>query len=166
VASGQADASVIFPAPGSQPGGAALPLSNTTEVVAAVVAAARMSRSGSQQELEIQLQPENLGHLKLRATLEGGRLVLHLLVENSDAARALQVAVPEMRQAAAGQGLRLEQVQVQVNSEGPGSGHQAGGRGEQQQGSPGWQRGTRAWSSGPEGIDAAAATWYRLDYLA
>ncbi|KYH32664.1 flagellar hook-length control protein FliK [Neomoorella mulderi] len=165
MAAGQVSFSALFPGIGQQAGGAALPVSNTPEVMAAVLAAARMSRSGSQQELEIQLQPESLGNMKLRASLEGSRLVLHLLVENSEAARALQAAVPEMRQAVAQQGLRLDQVQVQVGGEGPGSGSQAGDRGEQSRGSPGWHRGTPGWA-GHEEKETVPASWYRLDFLA
>ncbi|MBC7325535.1 MAG: flagellar hook-length control protein FliK, partial [Moorella sp. (in: Bacteria)] len=98
-------------------------------------------------------------------SLEGGRLVLHLLVENLEAARALQLAVPEMRQAVAGQGLRLEQVQVQVGSGGQSHDYPAGDRGEYRQGSPEWQRGALP-GDGHQGRETAYSTWYRLDYLA
>lgn len=165
IGAGQGSFPALFPGNGQQAGGVVLPVSNLPGVLATIMASARMSRSGSQQELEIQLQPESLGNMKLKATLEGGRLVLHLLVENSEAARALQAAVPEMRQAVAQQGLRLDQVQVQVGGEGPGSGSQAGDSGEQSRGSPGWYRGMPGWA-GHEEKETVSASWYRLDYLA
>ncbi|QGP92842.1 Flagellar hook-length control protein FliK [Neomoorella glycerini] len=161
---GQGSFPALFPGTGQQSGGVVLPVSNLPEVMATIMASARMSRSGSQQELEIQLQPESLGNMKLRATLDGGRLALHLLVENSEAARALQAAVPEMRQAVAGQGLRLDQVQVQVAGGGHGSNYQTGSRGEHRQG-PGWQPGAPAWTAHDEET-VTFGTWYRLDYLA
>ncbi|CEP68901.1 Flagellar hook-length control protein-like,C-terminal [Moorella glycerini] len=163
IVAGQGSFPALFPGIGQQAGGVVLPVSNLPEVMATIIASARMSRPGSQQELEIQLQPESLGNMKLRATLEGGRLALHLLVENSEAARALQAAVPEMRQAVAQQGLRLDQVQVQVAGGGHGSDYQTGSRGEHRQ-RPGWQHGA-AWTAHEEET-VTFGTWYRLDYLA
>ncbi|WP_406678108.1 flagellar hook-length control protein FliK [Neomoorella carbonis] len=160
---GQGSFPTVFPGTDRQAGGVVLPVSNLPEVMAAIMASARMSRSGSQQELEIQLQPERLGNMKLKATLEGSRLVLHLLVENSEAARALQAAVPEMRQVVAEQGLRLDQVQVQVAGGGRGNGYQTGDGGEHRQ-RPAWQRGA-AWSASEEET-VTFGNWYRLDYLA
>ncbi len=165
VRAGQGSHLFNFPANGGQAGGTGLPVGNLTDVVAATMAAARMSRSGRQQEIEIRLQPESLGNMKLRAILEGGRLVLHLLVENNEAARALRAAVPEMRLAVAQQGLHLDQVQVQVGGEGPGSGFQAGEGGSYGRDLPGWRRGTPG-GAGQEAREIIPLSTYRLDYLA
>lgn len=138
-------------------------VNNLPEVIASTLTAARLARTGSQRELELQLQPENLGTLKLRASLEGGRMILHLLVESSEAARALQAAVPEMRQAVAGQGLRLDQVQVQVGGDGQAGDNQNGGNGGYHRGD-GRQPQAPLW---PEAAVARDATGnYRLNYLA
>ncbi|MEW8957616.1 MAG: flagellar hook-length control protein FliK [Moorella sp. (in: firmicutes)] len=124
IVTGQGSFPTVFLGTDWQAGGMVLPVSNLPEVMTVIMASARMSRSGSQQELEIQLWPENLGNMKLKAVLEGGRLVVHLLVENSEAARTLQAAVPEMRQAVAQQGLRLDQVQMQVGDSAKGTAQQ------------------------------------------
>lgn len=138
-------------------------VNNLPEVIASALTAARLSRTGSQRELDLQLQPENLGSLKLRASLEGGRMILHLLVESSEAARAIQAAVPEMRQAVAGQGLRLDQVQVQVGGDGQAGDNQNGGNGGYHRGD-GRQPQAPLW---PEAAVARDATGnYRLNYLA
>ncbi|MDN5344432.1 MAG: flagellar hook-length control protein FliK [Clostridia bacterium] len=148
---------------GQLAGGPAGSVNNLPEVVANVMLAARLSRTGSQRELELQLQPESLGTMKLRATLEGGRLGLHLLVETSEAARALQAAVPEMRQAVAQQGLRLDQVQVQVGGDGQAGDNQHDGQGGYHRGS-GRQPQSPLW---PEAAVTREATGnYRLNYLA
>ncbi|MGI9859998.1 flagellar hook-length control protein FliK [Moorella naiadis] len=138
-------------------------VTNLPEVIASALTAARLARTGSQRELELQLQPENLGSLKLRASLEGGRINLHLLVESGEAARALQAAVPEMRQAVAGQGLRLDQVQVQVGGDGQAGEHQNGSNGGYHQDS-GRQPQSPLW---PEAAITRDTTGnYHLNYLA
>ncbi|MBE3572684.1 MAG: flagellar hook-length control protein FliK [Moorella humiferrea] len=139
-------------------------LRNLSEITSAVLEAARVTRSTGRQELEIRLQPENLGHMKLTASLMEGRLVVHFLVENREAARILQAAVPEMRQTLIQQGFHLDQVQVQVGGEGSG-------------GSQAWEQGAREWGprrppgrtpvppGGGEG-GIYVGSWHRFDYLA
>ncbi|WP_338825247.1 hypothetical protein MHOCP_07790 [Moorella humiferrea] len=139
-------------------------LRNLPEITSAVLEAARVARATGRQELEIRLQPENLGHMKLTASLMEGRLVVHFLVENREAARILQAAVPEMRQTLVQQGFHLDQVQVQVGGEGSG-------------GSQAWEQGAREWGprrppgrtpvppgGGEAGI--SVGSWHRFDYLA
>ena len=148
-----------------QAGNQVAQINNLPQVFATILSTARLAAIGSRQELELQLQPENLGKLKLRALLDGGRLTLQLLVESSEAARALQAAVPEMRQAAAVQGLRLDQVQVQVSGDGQGgSRHQADSQGEYRQ-DAGWQRRSFGWPGSPDSREGTINR-YRLDYLA
>ncbi|AOQ23433.1 hypothetical protein MTAT_10140 [Moorella thermoacetica] len=148
-----------------QAGNQVAQINNLPEVFATILSTARLAATNGRQELELQLQPENLGKLKLRALLDGGRLTLQLLVESSEAARALQAAVPEMRQAAAVQGLRLDQVQVQVGGDGHGGGrHQADSQGEYRQGS-GWRRQSPGWPVRPSNLEGTINR-YRLDYLA
>lgn len=139
-------------------------LRNLPEITGAVLEAARVARATGRQELEIRLQPENLGHMKLTASLMEGRLAVHLLVESREAARVLQAAVPEMRQTLAQQGFHLDQVHVQVGGEGSG-------------GSQAWEQGAREWgpkrppqgnpvpTGGGEG-GLSAGLWHRFDYLA
>lgn len=139
-------------------------LRNLPEITGAVLEAARVARATGRQELEIRLQPENLGHMKLTASLMEGRLVVHFLVENREAARILQAAVPEMRQTLAQQGFHLDQVYVQVGGEGSG-------------GSQAWEQGAREWGprrppqrtpvppGGGEG-GISVGLWHRFDYLA
>ncbi|APC07896.1 flagellar hook-length control protein FliK [Neomoorella thermoacetica] len=147
-----------------QAGNQVAQINNLPEVFATILSTARLAATNGRQELELQLQPENLGKLKLRALLDGGRLTLQLLVESSEAARALQAAVPEMRQAAAVQGLRLDQVQVQVGGDGQGGGrHQADSQGEYRQGA-GWRRQSPGWPGSPD--LEGTINRYRLDYLA
>ncbi|OIQ59577.1 flagellar hook-length control protein FliK [Moorella thermoacetica] len=147
-----------------QAGNQVAQINNLPQVFATILSTARLAATNGRQELELQLQPENLGKLKLRALLDGGRLTLQLLVESSEAARALQAAVPEMRQAAAVQGLRLDQVQVQVGGDGQGSGrHQADSQGEYRQGA-GWRRQSPGWPGSPD--LEGTINRYRLDYLA
>ncbi|MGI6285497.1 flagellar hook-length control protein FliK [Neomoorella humiferrea] len=139
-------------------------LRNLPEITGAVLEAARVARATGRQELEIRLQPENLGHMKLTASIMDGRLVVHFLVENREAARILQAAVPDMRQTLAQQGFHLDQVYVQVGGEGSG-------------GSQAWEQGAREWGprrplgrtpvppgGGEAGI--SVGSWHRFDYLA
>ncbi len=94
--------------------GDSLPVNNRPQIMAAILETARLARLGSQRELELQLRPENLGNLKIKAALLGSSLTLQLLVESSEVARLLQAMLPEMRQAVAEQGLRLEHIELQL----------------------------------------------------
>ncbi|WP_025774206.1 flagellar hook-length control protein FliK [Neomoorella thermoacetica] len=161
---GQAAFNAIMGGNSQQAGNQVAQINNLPEVFATILSTARLAATNGRQELELQLQPENLGKLKLRALLDGGRLTLQLLVESSEAARALQAAVPEMRQAAAVQGLRLDQVQVQVGGDGHGGGrHQADSQGEYRQ-DAGWQHRSSGWPGSPD--LEGTINRYRLDYLA
>ncbi|MDK2820373.1 MAG: flagellar hook-length control protein FliK [Clostridia bacterium] len=154
--------SSLLPQDNSQLGGTGI--SNIPSLITNVLETARLVRTGGQQEIQIKLQPETLGNLKLRATVEGNNLTLHLLVESTEAAKALQVAIPELRQAVYQQGLNLDQVQVQVGSEGSSENNQTGDFNKNRQGQN--LHGQVAdWMNYDEN-EPGSSTWYNLNYLA
>ncbi|MBE3580483.1 MAG: flagellar hook-length control protein FliK [Thermoanaerobacteraceae bacterium] len=137
---------------------------NATELAARITSLTREGRT-QRQELELQLKPPGLGKMRLYTVLVDNRLSVHMVVETPEAGRVLQLSLPELRQALQGQGLSLDQVQVQVNGgysgdrEGP-----AGREGWPGPGSREWR-----WYAGGEQEDIPPPPWdvpYRLDYLA
>ncbi|MGI9951213.1 flagellar hook-length control protein FliK [Moorellaceae bacterium AZ2] len=135
----------------------------TAELAARIISLTRGSRT-ERQELELQLKPPGLGKMRLYTVLVDNRLSVHMVVETLEAGRLLQVSLPELRQALQGQGLSLDQVQVQVN------GGYSGDR-EGPAGRDGWSGpGGRGWQYAVvEQEDLSPPSWdtpYRLDYLA
>jgi len=129
-----------------------------------LVAMARWQGHPGHYELELKLKPETLGKLRVHAVLVEDRLSLHLMVETSEVGRALQAALPELKQGLQTYGLKLEQVHVQVSTGQPGG-----------EGREGQEKGLR-WGApvGPllevkneeDTLPVAPTRNYRLDYLA
>lgn len=139
-------------------------MGNLEELMSRLVAMARWQGHPGHYELELKLKPETLGKLRVHAVLVEDRLSLHLMVETSEAGRALQAALPELKQGLQTYGLKLEQVHVQVGTGQPGG-----------EGRGGQEKGLR-WGApvGPllevkneeDTLPVAPARNYRLDYLA
>jgi len=139
-------------------------VSNLEELMSRLVAMARWQGHPGHYELELKLKPETLGKLRVHAVLVEDRLSLHLMVETSEVGRALQAALPELKQGLQTYGLKLEQVHVQVSTGQPGG-----------EGREGQEKGLR-WGApvGPllevkneeDTLPVAPTRNYRLDYLA
>ncbi|SMB94002.1 hook-length control protein FliK [Thermanaeromonas toyohensis ToBE] len=139
-------------------------LSNLGELASKLLALARWQAYPDRYELELKLKPESLGKLRVHVVLAENRLSLQLMVETPEAGRALQVALPELKQVLQTYGLKLEQIHVQVSTGQGGKGWEGPGEGRS------W--GTQVWpvlevKSEEDTLQVAPArNSYRLDYLA
>jgi flagellar hook-length control protein FliK len=96
------------------------------EQIAGVVREQVLNRQQNLKELDIQLQPENLGKIRIFLRWEGGQV--HLQVNASEAAtgQLLQSQLPELRQNLLDQGVNCGSLQMGQNGE-----HQPERQGEQ-----------------------------------
>jgi flagellar hook-length control protein FliK len=93
----------------------------TTQIVDGAMLAAR--RIG--QSVEMVLQPEGLGAVTLRVTLERGGLGVHLAVENPQAREMVQASWPQLQQALEQRGLSVQSMMLDLSSGRGGDGFQA-----------------------------------------
>ena len=93
----------------------------TTQIVDGAMLAAR--RIG--QSVEMVLQPEGLGAVTLRVTLERGGLGVHLAVENPQAREMVQASWPQLQQALEQRGLSVQSMMLDLSNGRGGDGFQA-----------------------------------------
>jgi flagellar hook-length control protein FliK len=103
------------------------------------------------QEARIQLEPPELGKLKIALVLEGGRVHARIIAESAEVGALIQNHLPELKQALQSHSLELDTVRVDVNS----------GGGEQGDFSRGFQQdlGARGGRGGPN----AFSQWAEKD---
>jgi flagellar hook-length control protein FliK len=82
------------------------------------VASDRHEVASDRHEVTLRLDPPELGHLRLRAILDGDRLSLHFVVDGEPARQALSQVIPALREALEQQGLVAGQVAVDVGAGG------------------------------------------------
>ncbi|HET7770533.1 MAG TPA: flagellar hook-length control protein FliK [Chloroflexota bacterium] len=116
------------------------------QVSPVIVRQARLIAGNSGHELTVRLNPDHLGPLHVRISLLDGALSVGLTTANSEAQRALENALPQLRGALVESGLRLDRLDVSQRAAGNGgndgqSGNQRGsanaGRNGGQSGYPG-----------------------------
>lgn len=93
-----------------------------SEVAEQIVQSGKLKVLGEKHEIEIQLKPEYLGKLAIRLSLENGVMTARFLIENHQVARMVDSNLPQLKQTLEDQGVRFDQVQVEVGD--PGSSFQ------------------------------------------
>ena len=88
---------------------------NRSRLLGAVVRAARYAENGIRQEVEISLEPERLGKIRIKATAEGEHLNLSFWVENGEVGQALKETLPFLRQAISHHGFQPGEMEVQLD---------------------------------------------------
>jgi flagellar hook-length control protein FliK len=111
---------------------------------------ARLILDGGKSEMLMSLKPESLGKVALKLVSENGEVSARFLVGSEEARRALEAAMPELRETLQKAGLSVQGCEVQVRQDGA---QQAGFGGEGRQG--GGQRAGQGGSSG--GADGGTA---------
>jgi len=117
-------AEVVSPVPVD---GSAASVDLHEQVAPVIVREARLVSVGGNHELTMSLHPDNLGPLHVRIELVEGALSVGLTTATSDAQRALETALPQLRGALVDSGLRLDRLDVSLRDSGGGS--QRGGSG-------------------------------------
>jgi flagellar hook-length control protein FliK len=88
---------------------------NEFEVVRQVVAQAKfITTPTGEQKMTVQLQPEHLGQVDLRITLNHGEMQIHARVESITAQSALETHIGLLREGLEKQGITLERLEVSV----------------------------------------------------
>lgn len=91
---------------------------NVQEVFDQLIQFSKITVQEGKSQVEIQLKPEYLGKVQLQLTLEEGILTAKFLVENQAVGRMLESNLTDLRQSLQEQGLKFEQVQVEVGTGG------------------------------------------------
>jgi hypothetical protein len=88
------------------------------QVADQLVRSGKLKSLGQKSQVEIKLKPEYLGRLEIRLTLTEGVLTARFLVENQQLGRLLDGNLFNLRQTLEEQGLKLDQLQVEVGHSG------------------------------------------------
>ncbi|MHB1125895.1 MAG: flagellar hook-length control protein FliK [Bacillota bacterium] len=137
-----------------------------------IVQAGRLIKHEGWKQMDLKLQPESLGKILLQVAINNETLAIRMLVENQHVGRLLEENLTQMKQALQDQGLKLEQVTVQV-----GGGNPFGTGQHQSFGSTQWFAGNSSsngktadgWKSGEESdLPPLEEPFrrYQVDYLA
>ncbi len=89
---------------------------NGVDVVRQVVQAVRLNQSDTVQSLEIQLNPAHLGKLNLTVSAKNGIITAELVAQNEQVKKALESQVAALKENFANQGIKVEAVEVTVQS--------------------------------------------------
>ena len=107
----------LFPARESGAGNSAvsgknpeIPLAHIQKVVESV----KWVQSGQVQEMTLQLKPEYLGRLQIRAGLENGQLMATIMVESPQVEQRLKENLSYLRESLGEMGFRIQKVEVIV----------------------------------------------------
>ncbi len=106
-----------------------IPLANgghltENQVVNQVLEGLSFEKNGDQSRIVIKMNPEELGEVKLSLTIEKDQLRAQLLTQNQQVQEILEKHLPKLHEALGKQGLKLEDIQVGVDSN-PHSGHES-----------------------------------------
>lgn len=103
------------------------------DIVRQLVDAIRINVNSSFSEMELQLQPENLGKLNLLISSRDGIITAQLMAENDDVKNAIENQLVMLKDNFEQQGLKVDAVEVTVQSHGFETGKNLEGRNESSQ---------------------------------
>ncbi len=86
------------------------------QIVNQVMDRISVDRAGNQSRIVIRMNPEELGEVKLSLTLEKDQLKAQLLTQNQQVQEILEKHLPKLHEALSQQGVKLEDIQVGVDS--------------------------------------------------
>jgi flagellar hook-length control protein FliK len=86
------------------------------QIVNQVMDRIAVERSGNLNRIVVKMNPEELGEVKLALTMEKDQLRAQLLTQNQQVQEILQKHLPKLHEALSQQGLKLEDIQVGVDS--------------------------------------------------
>jgi flagellar hook-length control protein FliK len=86
------------------------------QIVNQVMDRIAVERAGNQSRIVIRMNPEELGEVKLALTMEKDQLRAQLLTQNQQVQEILEKHLPKLHEALSQQGVKLEDIQVGVDS--------------------------------------------------
>jgi len=113
-----------------------------TRIVDQVTSRIAIDKNHETSRISIKMHPEELGHVSLDLSVEHGRAKVHLVAQNLQVQEVLEKNLPRLRDALEQQGLKLDHLQVSVDS------HPPGGKGFSQQDQPPANH-PRPWTRAP-----------------
>ena len=87
------------------------------EVMAQVIQRSSLRELEGKRELTVELNPKDLGQVKLNLVQEKDQLQLHLQAQSNEVRDILEKHLPRLQEALQQQGLRLETIQVSVDAQ-------------------------------------------------
>jgi flagellar hook-length control protein FliK len=118
---------------GTQTPATGLPIAEE-KVIAQVVGKLTLTRGEGQSSITMNLNPEELGRVRLELTVEGDRVRAQFHAQSQQVQEVLEKHLPKLREALENQGLKLDEVRVSSDSS-----QQQGGKGfyqDQRQSAP------------------------------
>lgn len=106
---------------------------NPADIVRQVVDTIRMTSTQLVQSMEIQLNPENLGKVNLLVTAREGVITAQITAENEQVKRAIESQIGTLKETFENQGLKVDAVEVTVQSHGFEANQSFNGQAGQQQ---------------------------------
>lgn len=91
---------------------------NPADIVRQIVDTVRITNTPLLQSMEIQLNPENLGKVNLLVTAREGVITAQITAENEQVKRAIESQVATLKESFESQGLKVDAVEVTVQSHG------------------------------------------------
>lgn len=86
------------------------------QIVNQILERVQVKGAGDQSQIVIRMHPEELGEVKLALTMEKDQLRAQLLTQNHQVQEVLEKHLPRLHEALGNQGVRLEDIQVSVDS--------------------------------------------------
>ncbi|MHB1419357.1 MAG: flagellar hook-length control protein FliK [Bacillota bacterium] len=81
-----------------------------------IIQAGRLVKREGWKQMDLKLEPESLGKILLQVATKNENVAVRLLVENQQVGRLLEENLPQLKQVLHEQGLKLDQVTVQVST--------------------------------------------------
>ncbi|MEA2063878.1 MAG: flagellar hook-length control protein FliK, partial [Gemmatimonadota bacterium] len=100
-----------------RPAGASM-FTNQAEMIGKITQAARMGGNGSTSEISIRLEPDHLGQMKVRLSVNENQAVhARITVESHEARSLIEGSLARLRESMAEQGLKVEKFSVDVRQD-------------------------------------------------
>lgn len=85
-------------------------------VMKPIIEGMRLVQRESRTEMSIQLQPESLGKLNLKVSVENGLVTAKLVAESHSVGRLIESSLGQLKQSLQEQGLRFDRIEVSVGN--------------------------------------------------
>lgn len=132
-----------------------VPEAQSGDAIGAAARVLRSSSSGGRQQVTLQLDPPELGQLRLEVRMQDQAMTLRVDVDSQRVARLIESRLPELRDALATHGLRIERSDVVVRAPSTGDANTQTGQQDHSSSS------ANAWHGGQD----AGASHSRDDHL-
>lgn len=110
------------------PSGRTLSEARVIDQIARQILPGRVKNGG---QIQVRLEPEELGEVKLNLSVENNRVKAHLMTQHQQVQEVLERHLPRLRETLEQQGFKLDQLQVSIDAQTPE--HQHFSRQQQQQ---------------------------------